>query len=158
VSAFDWALWGFAGTVILTTLMAGSLGLGLTRMSLPFMLGTLFTPDRSRARLIGIGVHLVNGWLFALLYAAAFDYWGAAGWWRGAIVGLVHAAFVLTVIMPALPSIHPRMASETHGPEASRQLEPPGFLGLHYGYQTPLTVVVSHVIYGIVLGAFYRVV
>jgi hypothetical protein len=33
------ALWGFVGTVILTTLMAGSQGLGLSRISFPFMLG-----------------------------------------------------------------------------------------------------------------------
>ena len=38
-----------------------------------------------------------------------------------------------------------------------RQLEPPGFLGLHYGIRTPLTVLVAHVIFGIILGTFYVV-
>jgi hypothetical protein len=28
-------LWGFVGTVVLTSLMSGSQGLGLTRMSIP---------------------------------------------------------------------------------------------------------------------------
>ena len=50
----SWLLWGFAGTVVLTTLMSGSQGLGLTRMNLPYMHGTMVTPNRDRARVIGI--------------------------------------------------------------------------------------------------------
>ncbi len=153
----EWALWGFAATVVLTTILAGSQGLGLTRMSLPYMLGTLFTPDRDRARLVGIGVHLVNGWIFALVYLALFQAWGGGGVARGAAVGAAHAAFVLTVLMPTFPGLHPRMAGEHRGPTARRQLEPPGFLAFHYGYQTPISVLVAHIVYGAMLGAFYRI-
>jgi uncharacterized membrane protein YagU involved in acid resistance len=156
VRIFDWALWGFAATVVLTTLMAGSQGLGFTRMNLPYLLGTMVTPDRDRAKVLGIAIHLVNGWVFALAYLAAFHAWGHAGWWRGALVGAVHALFVLGVLMPALPGLHPRMASEHQGPAGARQLEPPGFFALHYGFQTPVSVFFAHVIYGAVLGAFYR--
>jgi uncharacterized membrane protein YagU involved in acid resistance len=157
MSFAEWALWGFAATVVLTTILAGSQGLGLTRMSIPFLLGTLFTPRRDRAKAIGVAVHLVNGWLFALLYLAAFHAWGGGGLLRGAAIGTVHALFVLTVVMPIYPAFHPRMKTEHHGPSVRRQLlEPPGFLALHYGYQTPITVLVSHVVYGMVLGAFYR--
>jgi hypothetical protein len=153
----DWALWGFVATVVLTTLMAGSQGVGLTRMNLPYLLGTMVTPDRDRAKVLGILVHLVNGWLFALLYLAAFHAWGVAGWWRGAAIGAFHGLFVLAVVMPALPGLHPRMASEHEGPTGARPLEPPGFLALHYGFQTPISVFLAHVAYGAVLGAFYRV-
>ena len=149
-------LWGFVGTVVLTGLMAGSQGLGLTRMSLPFMLGTIFTPDRDRAKLIGFGVHFVNGWIFASVYAAAFESWRRATWWLGAGIGLVHALFVLLVVMPTLPGLHPRMASEQRGPTPTRQLEPPGFLALNYGRRTPISVLVAHLVYGAILGAFYR--
>ena len=45
----SWLLWGFVATVALTTVMAGSQGLGLTRMNLPYMLGAMFTPSRDRA-------------------------------------------------------------------------------------------------------------
>jgi hypothetical protein len=150
------ALWGFVGTVVLTGLMSGSQALGLTRMSLPFMLGTMATPNRERAKLVGFLMHLVNGWLFAGLYAAAFQSWRRASWWRGAVIGLVHALFVLGAALPLLPSLHPRMASEAQGPTPTRQLEPPGFLGLHYGRRTPISVVVAHMIYGGIIGAFYR--
>lgn len=58
--------------------------------------------------------------------------------------------------MSLLPGVHPRMASEQHGPDAQNMLEPPGFLALHYGARTPLTVILSHVIFGAMLGAFYH--
>ena len=149
-------LWGFVSTVVLTGLMAGSQGLGLTRMNIPFMLGTILTPDRDRAKLIGFLVHLVNGWLFACVYAAAFESWRRTTWWLGAVTGLVHGLFVLVAAMPVLPALHPRMASEQHGPTPTRQLEPPGFLALNYGRRTPLSVILAHLVYGGILGAFYR--
>jgi uncharacterized membrane protein YagU involved in acid resistance len=150
-----WLLWSFVATLAMTTVMAGSQGLRLTRMNLPYMLGAMFTPSRDRAKLIGFGIHLVNGWIYSLAYVAAFQTCGRATWWAGAAIGLVQALFVLTVVMSLLPSLHPRMASEQKGPTVTRQLEPPGFLALNYGYQTPASVVVAHVIYGAILGAFY---
>ena len=151
----SWLLWSFVATLALTTVMAGSQGLGLTRMNLPYMLGAMFTPSRDRAKVVGFGVHLLNGWLFSLAYVAAFHAWGRATWWAGAAIGLVQAIFVLTVGMSLLPSLHPRMASEQKGPTVTRQLEPPGFLALNYGYQTPASVLLAHLIYGAILGMFY---
>ena len=148
-------MWSFVATLALTSVMAGSQGLRLTRMNLPYMLGAMFTPSRDRARLIGFGVHLLDGWIFSLGYVAAFQAWGRATWWEGAALGLLQALFVLTVIMGLMPGLHPRMASEHKGPTVTRQLEPPGFLALNYGYQTPVSVVLAHLIYGAILGAFY---
>lgn len=152
----SWLLWGFAATVVLTTLLAGSQGLRLTRISLPYMLGTFFTPDRERAKLWGFLLHFLNGWAFSLVYVLAFHAWGAPSWWRGAAVGVVHGAFVLTVGMRVLPGLHPRMASEQQGPTVMRQLEPPGFLALNYGYQTPVSLLLAHAVFGALLGTFYR--
>jgi hypothetical protein len=152
----SWLLWGFAATIVLATISAGAQGLGLTRMNLPFMLGTIFTPDRDKATLYGFGVHMGMGWLFSLVYVAAFQSLGNAGWWRGAIIGLIHGGFVLVVVVSLLPALHSRMANEQHGPEAHNMLEPPGFLALHYGVQTPLTILFSHAVFGAILGAFYH--
>jgi hypothetical protein len=152
----SWLIWGFAATIVLSTISSATQGLGLTRMNLPYMLGTIFTPDRDRAKLYGFGVHVVAGWLFSLIYVLIFQALGAAGWWRGALVGVAHAAFVLVVTMSLLPGLHPRMASEQHGPEAQNMLEPPGFLALHYGVQTPLAILLSHAVFGAILGAFYH--
>jgi uncharacterized membrane protein YagU involved in acid resistance len=97
----DWLLWGFVATVVLTSIMAGSQGLGMTRMNIPYLLGTIFTTNRDRAKLIGVLVHFLNGWVFSLIYIAAFHAWGVATWWLGAISGLVHATFVLGCILGA---------------------------------------------------------
>jgi hypothetical protein len=48
------------------------------------------------------------------------------------------------------------MASEQDGPTPTRQLEPPGFMALNYGRRTPISVILSHLVYGCILGAFYR--
>lgn len=149
-------LWGFVATILLTTITTVSVATGLSRMSLPFLLGTMMTPDRDRAPFYGFLVHLAIGWAFAFIYALAFESWGRATWSLGAAVGLVHGAALLVVALPLLPGLHPRMASEHRGPEPTSALEPPGFLGLHYGRMTPLVTLVAHVVYGAALGAFYE--
>ncbi len=153
----SWLLWGFVATLVLTLALVASQELRLTRVNLPYVLGTMFTPHRAKAKVLGALVHLLNGYGFSLLYVATFESWGAAGWWRGAAIGLVHSIGVLVLAMPLLPGIHPRMATEHAGPTMHRQLEPPGFLALHYGRRTPLSIVLAHLLFGAVLGLFYRV-
>jgi len=148
-------LWGFFATAVLTTCMAASQGLGLSRMSMPLLLGAAFTPDRRRANLYGFVLHMANGFAFALVYALVFESWRRATWWLGALLGLSQALFLLAVVMPLLPAMHPRMASEDYGPDPTRQLEPPGFLALNYGRHTPLATILAHLLYGAILGAFY---
>jgi hypothetical protein len=153
----SWLLWGFLANIVLTIISSVTQGIGLTRMNFPYMLGTMFTPDRDRAKLYGFVVHVGIGWVFSLFYVLIFQSLGAAGWWRGVIIGIAHAFLVLTLIMGLMPGLHPRMASEQHGPDAQNMLEPPGFLALHYGVRTPLAVILSHAIFGAILGAFYHV-
>ena len=149
-------LWGFCATVILTTTMALAQGLGYTRMSIPFMVGTIVTPARDRAMVVGYAMHFVNGWVFALVYAVIFEGLGRTGLLLGAGLGALHAVFVLTVGMATLPGLHPHMVSEYYGPTPNRLLQPPGFLALNYGRRTPVVTVVAHAIYGAVLGGLYR--
>ena len=149
-------LWGFAATIVLSSTMAISQRLGYTRMSIPFLLGTMLTPNRDRAMLLGLLVHMMNGWLFALVYALAFESWHRATWWLGTGIGMVHGLFVLTVGMLIGPAMHPRMVSEYFGPTPNRHLQPPGFLALNYGRRTPIVTLISHLAYGAILGAFYQ--
>jgi uncharacterized membrane protein YagU involved in acid resistance len=125
-------------------------------MSLPFLLGTMLTSQRDRAQIMGLGLHIGNGWVFGLLYAMILERMHRrAGWLVGGLVGCLHALFLLIVGMEALEAVHPRMASEDQGPTPTRQLEPPGFLALHYGRRTPLLVMAGHAVYGVVFGALY---
>ncbi len=150
-------LWGFIATIVMSTVMEGSRGIGWSRMSLPFMLGTMFTSNYDWAAPIGFTVQYVIGVGIALLYALIFESWHRATWWLGGALGLVHGLAFLVLLMPLLPSIHPRMASERTGPDPTRALEPPGFLALNYGGRTPFFTLLGHVAYGVILGAFYAV-
>jgi hypothetical protein len=152
----SYLVWGFGATLLLTLLLAASQAMGTSRMSLPFMIGTMFSADRDRARLYGFFVHLLNGWVAALIYVVIFEQLGRATWWIGALLGAVHGLFVLTVLLPLMPAIHPRMARSTQGPTVVRSLEPPGVLGMSYGPRTPIVLMIAHILFGAVLGGFYR--
>ena len=142
--------------MVLSALLATSQGIGLTRMNLPYLIGAVVTHDRDRAPLYGIIIHMLNGWVFSVIYVLVFESTRNSSWWLGLLIGLIHALFVLTVGMMLLPTLHPRMASERQGPTSRRQLEPPGFMALNYGYQTPVSVFLSHAAFGVILGVLYR--
>jgi hypothetical protein len=151
-----WALFGVVATAVLTALMITAQLLGWTRLDLPLMLGTLGTDDPDRARVYGFFMHLTIGEGFALAYTAGFALLDTATWWLGALFGLVHVGIALTVLVPLLPGVHPRMASERAGPTSVSVLEPPGLLGLNYGARTPIVAIVSHVAFGIALGVLIK--
>jgi hypothetical protein len=153
VIVLAWAVAGLGATVILTVLLTGAQGLGITRMSLPYLLGAIFTPDRDRAKLVGTLVHLANGWIFSAVYLATFALAGRASLPLGMGIGLVHGLFVAGVGLPLLPAFHPRVARPHAGPTAERRLEPPGFLARNYGWSTGAVIVVAHVVFGAVLAA-----
>jgi len=149
---------GFAGTIVLTTALAAGTQLRLTRMDISFLLGTAFTTDRTRARLVGYAVHFVNGLLFALIYYAGFLVLGRAGWKLGLLFGLAHAMFAgTTLVNVLLPAIHPRMGTPDSAADSSPLLESPGFMLLNYGRSTPVLTIAAHLAYGAIVGAFVAV-
>ena len=147
-----WALFGLLATAVLSSVMISAQLAGWTRLDLPLLLGTVVTEDPDRARIAGFFAHLAIGEGFALGYAAAFALLGEATWWLGALLGLVHVAVALTILVPLLAGIHPRMATERSGPASGALLEPPGLFALNYGVQTPAVAVAAHVAYGVALG------
>jgi hypothetical protein len=149
-----WATFGLGATVALTATMLFAQLAGLSRMDIPMMLGTMFSENSDRARIVGFFVHLLNGQIFALFYASAFSLLGLATWWLGAVFGAFHGFAALMVIVPLLPGAHRRMASERGGPRLDAVLEPPGLFALNYGRETPAIALIAHVIYGLLLGGF----
>ncbi len=147
-----WATFGFGATVALTAILVGAQLAGQTRMDIPMMLGTIFVEDPDRARVVGALIHLVNGQFFALFYAAGFSLLNQSDWWLGGLFGLLHGVAALTLIIPLLPGVHPRMASDRSGPDRSVILEPPGLLGANYGRATAVVTLVAHIVYGMLLG------
>jgi hypothetical protein len=146
---------GFVGTVVLTTGLRLAQELGLTRMDIPLLLGTIFSEDRSRANIIGYALHFMNGLIFSGLYAAVFFAVGHAGWLFGALLGLVHAAFAGGALVNILlPSVHPRMGTPWSDARETPILEAPGFMLRNYGRHTALGTVLAHLAYGAIVGGF----
>jgi hypothetical protein len=146
---------GVVGTVVLTTLLRAASELGLTRMDIPFLLGTAVTADRVRAKALGYALHFVFGLLFALGYYAVFAAVGHAGFLVGAGFGLLHGLFAGSALVNVLlPAVHPRMGSGFNAAGSTPLLEPPGFLLVNYGRQTPVATLVAHVAYGAIVGGF----
>jgi hypothetical protein len=146
---------GFLGTVVLTTILRGASELGWTRMDLPFLLGTAVSVDRVRAKVIGYALHFVFGLLFALAYYAVFVVVDRRGVLLGALLGLVHALFAGTALVSILlPAVHPRMGTGFDAAGSAPLLEPPGFMLINYGRQTPLATILSHIVYGAIVGGF----
>jgi hypothetical protein len=146
---------GVIGTVVLTTILRAAGEIGLTRVDLPFLLGTAFTADRSRAKAIGYLAHFGFGSLFAFAYALVFLAIDRTGWLVGAGLGLVHGLFAGTALVAVLlPAVHPRMGKTWTDARSSPFVEPPGFLMRNYGVATPVVSVVAHVVYGAIVGGF----
>lgn len=154
-----WAIWSLIGSAVMATYLEGAQLLGVTRMSLTFLMGTVVTDDRRRAQIIGYCAYVVGGWLFGVLYALVlgsfpglplYAYIGA-----GLLAGFCHGLFLIAVFLPLLPVIHPRLTSDYDGPEALTHIEPPGAFGLNYGLATPVSTVAAQTLYGLILGIGY---
>lgn len=148
-------VWGVLATLGKLSLMFASQKFGWSRMNWSLLVGTVFTGDRHVATLLGFLLNFFIGCFVAVFYFLAFALVGtaSAGW--GALVGLAHGAVLLTVFLPLLTTLHPRIASEYGGAMVGKRLEPPGFLALHYGVRTPLVTLAAHAVYGAVLGGGY---
>ena len=130
--------------------------LGLTRMDIPFLLGN----GRHRRPRLGEGRRLraplrLRPPLRARATGAIFVVLDESGVLLGALLGLLHALFAASALVNVLlPVVHPRMGTGFDAAGSSPLLEPPGFLLLNYGRQTPIVTVAAHIVYGAIVGGF----
>ena len=146
---------GICGTLVLTTALRAGSELRVTRIDIPFLLGTALTENRVRAKALGYVLHFVFGIGFALAYYVIFRAIGEDGWWLGGVFGLVHGLFSSSVLVNVLlPVVHPRMANPRSAAGSNPLLEAPGFLMLNYGRSTPVVTIAAHIAYGAIVGGF----
>jgi hypothetical protein len=69
---------GVVGTLVLSVIIHAASETGLTRMDLPFLLGTTVTENRGRAKALGYVFYFLLGMVFALAYAWLFVMIGTA--------------------------------------------------------------------------------
>lgn len=146
---------GFVGTVVLTSAMRAATALQITRMDLPFLLGTAFTADRRKAKVVGYLLHFSFGLGFSIVYWAVFSAIDGAGFILGGVFGGAHAMFAGTALVGILlPAVHPRMAHDLTAAHTTPLFEAPGMMLMNYGRQTPVVAIAAHVAYGAIVGGF----
>ncbi len=107
---------GLVGTVVMTMLMVVAPAMGMPKMDIVGMLGSMFTTNKGTATVVGWVVHLMLGAVFAIIYAFAWSQGiGSPNWLWGLIFGAVHAV-VAIVMMPTMMRMHPRPPKTAAGP------------------------------------------
>ena len=136
---------GLVGTVVISMLMAMGPRMGMPKMAIWEMLGTMFSKEGN----VGLGwiMHFMMGVIFAIIYAALWAAGvGSATWLNGAIFGAVH--FVIAgLAMGGMPMMHAGIKAGT--------VKAPGMLMLNVGVMGLMGGLIGHIVYGLVVALVY---
>ncbi len=139
---------GITGAVVMTVLMFLGRAFGLTALNLEMALGSMLTQTLGAATwILGFGMHLIAGGVFALVYAWGFEnisHHSGAG--TGTWYGVIHTLISGIVVLGLMPAVHPLI------PEV---LAAPGMFAINYGALTATAFIALHLIYGAVVGSMY---
>jgi hypothetical protein len=103
MNVFAAILAGFLGTVVFSMVMTEAPKMGMPKMDIVGMLGSMFGKPN---RILGWMMHLMMGIIFALIYAFAWSSGvGSATWLYGLVFGAVHW-LVVGMIMGMMPMMH----------------------------------------------------
>ncbi len=70
MNVVSYLVWGSVASLVMVGGMRTAQGIGLSRMSLTFILGTAWSADRSRAAVAGLVIHVLSGLAFGLVYVS----------------------------------------------------------------------------------------
>lgn len=136
---------GLVGTAVISILMAMGPRMGMPKMAIWEMLGTMFSKEGNVA--LGWIIHFMMGVIFAIIYAALWAVGvGSATWLNGAIFGAVH--FVAAgLAMGGMPMMHAGIKAGT--------VKAPGVLMLNVGVMGLMGGLIGHIVYGLVVALVY---
>jgi magnesium-transporting ATPase (P-type) len=150
----DWslALWaGLAGGIVMWMMMALARMMGLVDARMIAYEGCMITKSDSGAGtwIAGMAMHLILSVLIAFAYAWAFEaIWGEAGWFYGAINGVVHW-LIGGMVLPMMDGMNPCVKDG--------RMKGLGLFGKNYGGMMVVGFLMSHLVYGAIVGWIYRV-
>jgi len=133
---------GLAGTVVMTTVMAMAPRMGMPKMDIVGMLGSMFNPAGNRS--LGLVMHLMMGVVFAIIYALLWNAGvGAVNWLWGVIFGAVHW-LVTGMMMAGIPMMHA-------GIKAGKVEAPGAFMMKEGGIMAFMGGLIGHMVFGLVV-------
>jgi uncharacterized membrane protein YagU involved in acid resistance len=134
---------GALGFVLWDTLAAT---VGFPSLDFPALLGRIFAGEAGNLSSLGFVMHLGIGAALALfyVYGEVEKFLPGSGGVRGAIYGAVIWAVAMVALMPLIP-----YADRALG---QGQTPSPGFLMLTVGLGAPVSALIAHLIYGVIVG------
>ena len=141
---------GFIATLAMTASMYMAPLMGLPKMDIATMLGTMFSSDPTIARIIGTAMHFMLG---SVLFVVPYFYlievkFRDLPWLGGALWGMLLWAVANMMVMPMMRFVHPMVRSG--------MMPAPGFLMLQLGILAPIGSLMGHLLYGGVLASTYK--
>ena len=137
---------GIVGTIIMTLVMVMAPKMGMPKMDIVGMLGSMFGAPPNRA--LGMMMHLMMGVVFALIYAALWAYGvGAATWLFGLVFGLVHW-LIAGMMMAGIPMMH-------KGIKSGQVPAPGAYMMNNGGAMAFMGGLIGHLVFGLVVALTY---
>jgi hypothetical protein len=137
---------GLVGTVVISMLMAMGPRMGMPKMAIWEMLGSMFSKEGN----VGLGwvMHFMMGVVFAIIYAALWAAGiGSATWVGGVVFGAVHW-LIVGLVMGGVPMMHVGIKAGT--------IQAPGVYMLNAGGMMAFVGgLIGHVLYGLVVALVY---
>ncbi len=136
---------GVVGTIVISMIMAMAPRMGMPKMAIWEMLGSMFNKDGNNA--LGWVIHFMMGVIFAIIYAALWAAGiGSATLVSGAIFGVAHF-LVAGLMMGGMPMMHAGIKAGT--------VQAPGVLMLSAGVMGFMGGLIGHAVYGLVVALVY---
>lgn len=142
-------VWGVVATIVFTLFSIMGKAMGMTRMDLLDLLGSMVaSPGSAASQTIGAVIHHMNGALLAIAWAYGVALVGLPANWLTALGwGVVLWALAL-LMMSTMGAVHPAIRRG--------EQEDPGPAATNFGVMTPVGSLMGHLVYGLVLGLTYQ--
>ncbi|MBI3244678.1 MAG: hypothetical protein HYZ49_20560 [Chloroflexi bacterium] len=137
---------GVVGTIVMSMIMLMAPMMGMPKMAIWEMLGSMFSKDGNNA--LGWVMHFMMGVIFAVIYAALWAAGlGSATWAGGLVFGAAHW-LIAGLMMGGVPMMHAGIKAGTVKAPGVLMLNMGGMMGFMGG-------LIGHVIYGLVVALVY---
>lgn len=137
---------GLVGTVVMSMLLVMAPGMGMPKMDIVGMLGSMF--DKNGNSMLGWALHLMMGVVFAIIYALLWSAGiGSATIVGGLIFGIVHW-LMLGLVMAGVPMMHAGIRANT--------VQAPGvYMTNAGGMMAFVGGLMGHALFGLVVALVY---
>ncbi len=145
MSIFGAIVAGIVGTIAISMVMAMAPKMGMPKMDIVGMLGSMFNSAGNRS--LGWAIHMMMGIAFAIIYAIGWNLFGSVGIGTGVLFGIGHWLIAGTMM---------GMMGVMHAGIKAGTVEAPGVLMFNNGgIMGFMGGLIGHVIFGLVVALVY---